>query len=132
VAIRNFTSLNPDFVPRDDWKESYFASILSNRDMVLNWITADGGRAGFVLFGVEPHRFLPRRTGAVYELFVEADHRGRGIGEAAAEAAIRALHAAGVSKIQLEVMVGNEGAARLWRKLGFARVAERYVLAQGS
>lgn len=89
----------------------------------------DGLRVGFVLYGVEEHRFLPRKTGAIYELYIVPDQRRKGIARACAEGVIQDLWKAFPSKIQLEVVDGNGAAAELWRSLGFQRVSERLVLA---
>jgi ribosomal protein S18 acetylase RimI-like enzyme len=131
MAERHFRELNPEFVPLEDWRRRYFESIQANRRISLQWVIVDGRRAGFVLFGFESHRFLPRRTGMIYELYVAPEHRRRGIGEAAARRAVEFLRERRVSKIQLEVMDGNEKAAALWKKLGFAKVSERFVLGSG-
>jgi len=129
MAQTYFSELNPVFLPHDDWKESYFEAIQGNPDCKLCWIMSEGNKAGFVLFGFERHRFLPRTNGAVYELYVRPDHRRRGIARACAHKAIAELKSAGPSKIQLEVAAGNSGATVFWTSLGFEKVAERYVLA---
>jgi ribosomal protein S18 acetylase RimI-like enzyme len=129
MASAHFRGLNPDFVPADDWKECYFETIQNNPELSLRWIVAGGKRSGFVLYGTEPHRFLPRRTGAVYELYVAPEYRRRGIASACAERVLQELRTKAVSKIQLEVVEGNEAAAQLWTKLGFRKVSERLVLA---
>lgn len=54
--------------------------------------------------------------------------RRRGIARHAAQIAIRELKLLHPSKIQLEVVEGNAGAAALWTSLGFEKVTERYVL----
>ena len=128
MATEHFRELNPDFAPDEDWKEQYFENIQGNPDFFLRWIAFDGTRAGFILFGLEGHRFLPRKTGAVYELYVVPGFRRRGIARACASIAITELWSAAPSKIQLEVVVGNERAASLWKSLGFRKVTERYVL----
>lgn len=128
MAERHFKELNPEFVPMEDWRRCYFESIQSNQRMSLQWITRDGARAGFILFGFEGHRFLPRQTGMIYELYVAPEYRRRGVGEASARLAVEFLQQRHAAKIQLEVMDGNDKAAALWKKLGFAKVSERFVL----
>jgi ribosomal protein S18 acetylase RimI-like enzyme len=128
MAEQHFRGLNPDFQPQEDWKRCYFERITSKPQTFLRWIVCDGDRSGFILYGLEPHRFLPRKTGAIFELYVESAKRRRGIARAAAQIAIRELQREGPSKIQLEVVEGNHGAAKLWTSLGFERVTERYVL----
>jgi ribosomal protein S18 acetylase RimI-like enzyme len=82
------------------------------------------------LFGLEKHRFLPRMTGAIYELYVLPEFRRRGVGKTCAMEAIRELWAHTPSKIQLEVIEGRGAAAALWKSLGFQKVTDRYVLSR--
>ena len=72
MAIAHFSELNPAFVPMQDWRDHYFQNVLKTPLCFLRWIICDGQRAGFILFGVEEHRFLPRKTGAIYELYDQA------------------------------------------------------------
>lgn len=130
MAERLFRGLNANFVPQADWKQSYFESILSNPLFSLRWILVDGNRAGFVLFGLEAHRFLPRFNGLIFELYIEPEFRRKGVAQKVAREVIRELQSQSPAKIQLEVMVGNHAAAALWESLGFRKVSERYVLAE--
>lgn len=127
-AEENFRELNPAFSPCEDWKGSYFELIVGNADNRLRWISLAGQKIGFILFGLDRHRFLPRQNGVVYELYVRPEHRRKGVGRSVGEMALAELKRAGASKIQLEVATGNERAAALWKSLGFEAVAERYVL----
>lgn len=129
MALRHFCELNPDFDPSPDWRSQYFEGIQSNPDRSLRWILADGVRAGFILYGIEPHRFLQRLTGAIYELYVLPGSRQKGIARNAAQLAIAELRSAHPSKIQLEIMEGNMAALNLWKSLGFTKVSERFTLA---
>lgn len=131
MAQEHFRALNPAFVPAPDWLASYFPGLMANPEMRVRWVRAGGETAGFTIYGTEPHRFLPRRTGMIYELYLREAFRGRGIATAAARQAIGELREAGVSRLQLEIMEGNEAALRLWTRLGFTKVSERYVLAEG-
>jgi ribosomal protein S18 acetylase RimI-like enzyme len=128
IAEEHFRGLSSTFTPQDDWRRGYFETILANPLFFLRWIVCDGERAGFILYGIERHRFLPRTTGAIYELYVDPVKRRRGIAQQAARIAIRELQQQGPSKIQLEVVDGNDGAAALWTSLGFRKVTARFVL----
>jgi UDP-2,4-diacetamido-2,4,6-trideoxy-beta-L-altropyranose hydrolase len=130
MAEKHFSEMNPSFVPRDDWKEHYFATILANPRYFLRWIICDEKRAGFILFGLEPHRFLPRMTGAIYEVYILPEFRRRGVATVVASEAIRELRTHAPSKIQLEVIEGRVAAAALWESLGFKKVTSRYVLSE--
>ena len=128
MAEQHFRELNPMFIPAQDWRNSYFETIKENPEYSLRWIVVDGQRAGFIIFGVEEHRFLPRKSGAIYELYVVPGQRKKGIARACAEQVIGELRKVSVSKIQLEVMEGNLAAFELWGSLGFRKVSERLVL----
>jgi ribosomal protein S18 acetylase RimI-like enzyme len=129
IAQRHFRELNPEFAPDQDWKTSYFDNILGNQNHSLRWIVTGGERVGFVLYGIEEHRFLPRQTGAIYELYIVPEHRRRGLARSCAEMVIAELQKSSASKIQLEVGEGNRAAATFWKTLGFQKVSERLVLA---
>jgi ribosomal protein S18 acetylase RimI-like enzyme len=128
MAVAHFSELNPAFVPHDDWKQRYFPSIIANPNYFLRWIISEKERAGFILFGLEDHKFLPRKTGAIYELYIRREFRRRGLAKTCAQEAIRELWAHSPSKIQLEVLEGRAAAAALWKSLGFHKVTERFVL----
>jgi len=130
MAQQHFHELNPIFTPAQDWKTSYFETIKNNPRYSLRWIVADGQRVGFILFGVEEHRFLPRQTGAIYEVYVIPEGRRKGIARACAKQIIDELWKSSPSKIQLEVVEGNTAAAGLWRSLGFRKATERFVLTE--
>ncbi len=129
MAIRNFRSLNPAFVPQADWKQQYFSAILENSALFLRWIQQDDKTAGFILFGVENHRFLPRKSGVIYELYIEPEFRKRGLAREAAMQAVQVLRHQSVSKIQLDVVKDNTAAKFFWESLGFQKTSERYVFA---
>ena len=78
VAERHFRGLSSTFVPQEDWKRSYFENILARPEYFLRWILCAGERSGFILYGLEPHRFLPRKTGVIYELYVDPGKRRKG------------------------------------------------------
>ena len=59
----------------------------------------------------------------VYELYVDAAQRGRGIGRAAMQLAESEAERRGVNSISLNVMGGNETARGLYRSLGYREVA---------
>ena len=130
MAQQHFHELNPTFTPAPDWTHSYFDNIKGNPKYSLRWIIADNRHVGFVLFGVEEHRFLPRQTGAIYEVYVIPGERRKGIARACAKQVIAELWKASPSKIQLEVVQGNAAAAELWRSLGFQKVTERFSLTE--
>lgn len=132
MATQHFSELNPSFTPDEDWKKHYFETLQNDPQLSLRWILCGRARAGFVLFGIEKHKFLPRKTGVIYELYVNPQFRRRGVARVCAQQAINELRSHGPSKIQLEVVKGNEGAKALWLSIGFREVSERFVLTNGA
>ena len=128
MAVQYFSELNESFTPDRDWEQHYFETILARTNVFLRWIVSGGERAGFILFGIETHRFQPRKSGTVYELYVTPGFRGRGIARACAAQAITELWELGPSKIELEVVEGNAKALGLWKSIGFCKASERFVL----
>lgn len=129
MARDYFRELNPEFTPGTDWNDFYFAGVTGNSACRLRWIKADQIRAGFVLYGIEQHRFLPRRIGVIYELYVLPQHRNKGIARACAQLVLADLRKSAAAKIQLEIVIGNAPAQKFWTGLGFSKVSERFVLA---
>lgn len=131
MALQHFSELNPEFTPHVDWTDRYFETIQSTPSYCLRWMMDGSERAGFILFGIEPHRFLPRQTGMIYEVYVAPAHRRKGIARLCALQAITEMRAFCPSKLQLETVDGNEKANALWQSMGFRRVSERFVLQDG-
>ena len=128
MAVSHFRELNSSFVPQADWKEHYFPRILATPHLFLRWIVVDGKRSGFILFGIEDHRFLPRKIGNIYEVYVEPNSRRQGLARHCALQAIREMQTYSPARVQLEIMAGNIAAAALWKSLGFTKVSERWAL----
>jgi len=128
MATHYYKELNPAFVPHEHWKERFLESILSDSNMFLRWITVDQEKIGFVLYGLRPHRYMPVKIGWIYEIYVQSNWRGLGLGRECVWLVINEMRRLGVSKIQLEVIVGNERALEFWQKLGFIKVSDRFHL----
>ena len=132
MAVAHFSELNPSFVPHSDWRQHYFETIHKDSRYSLRWILSEEQCAGFILFGIENHRFLPRKTGVIYELYVVPAFRRQGVARRCAQQVMKELWSLGLSKIQLEVVEGNTGAAAFWRSLDFRRMSEHYELTTGA
>ncbi|HET6248656.1 MAG TPA: N-acetyltransferase [Tepidisphaeraceae bacterium] len=60
-----------------------------------------------------------RRSGRIYSLVVDPNHRGQKIGQKLMAALLRELARRGAKRIYLEVEESNHGAIRLYEQLGF-------------
>jgi ribosomal-protein-alanine N-acetyltransferase len=86
------------------------------RDGVVLIAEEDGAPVGYALASVVPE--TPIR-GHLYDLFVRGDGRRRGVGVALVGELAKKLRERGVTHLSLDVGIGNEGARRLYDRLGF-------------
>jgi ribosomal protein S18 acetylase RimI-like enzyme len=83
-------------------------------------IARDDGPVGFVMFGPESGSFEQDvDRGVVRSLYVRPNARGRGIGTDLLTAAEHRLADAGFDVVAIEALADNEGARRLYRRLGY-------------
>jgi len=64
--------------------------------------------------------------GAIQNLGVVPEHRGRGLGSVLLMKALEGFRRAGLKRAYLEVTAQNEGAVRLYRRLGFVKARTVY------
>lgn len=77
----------------------------------------DGAVVGFVTFGQESERYRQDVTrGVVHNIYVEAGHRGEGIGSGLLSAAEEALIERGVDTLGLQAMAVNDAARSFYRR----------------
>lgn len=105
------------------WSETEFAALIA-QEAVSGFIAIEIGRAtappaGFVLIR------MAADEGEILTIAVASAHRGRGIGWALMDAALRQMHSDRVAHVFLEVDEGNQAAIALYRRLGFAEVGRR-------
>lgn len=60
-----------------------------------------------------------REHGFIHDVYIDPSHRGRGLGRAMVEEAVRRFTAAGITQLRLETAAPNEEARRLFRAFGF-------------
>jgi RimJ/RimL family protein N-acetyltransferase len=61
------------------------------------------------------------KHGAIQNVGIVPTHRGRGVGTALIEAALTGFQQVGLARAYLEVTAQNDGAVRLYKRLGFRR-----------
>ncbi len=96
------------------WSRSLLADELRQADSSYLVATIDGAVAGFV------GMWHALDDAHICTLAVVPDRRGQGLGELLVLAALRQAVAVGADVVHLEYRAGNEPAARLYEKLGFA------------
>ncbi|MXZ63192.1 MAG: GNAT family N-acetyltransferase [Chloroflexi bacterium] len=86
----------------------------------IEWMVADGERAGFLISRVVPD--WPeehRNVGEVIECYVAPAFRRRGVGRAAVEAWLARQRADGVDLVEASVLSLNTPALAFWERMGF-------------
>lgn len=66
-----------------------------------------------------PQYFGGYPVGFISEVFAQATHRGKGIGSGLVARAIRWFEECGITRVELQVIINNEGARKLYRRLGW-------------
>ena len=75
---------------------------------------------GFVTFGQESERFRQDVTrGIVHNIYVQKDHRGKGIGTVLLSTAEETLVDRGVDTLSLQAMAANDAAREFYRRHGY-------------
>jgi len=101
----------------------FLTTQLADEDVVVLVAEVEGMVAGYAYGRKEARDWnaLLDRHGTFHDLLVDPLHRRRGIGAVLAQAMIRALEAMGVPRVVLSTAWKNDGAQRLFEKLGFRR-----------
>jgi GNAT superfamily N-acetyltransferase len=99
----------------------FLVSRLGDPESVVLVAERSGNVVGYVFAGVESTSWRDLRgpCGFVHDVFVDEAERHRGTGEALVRAAIQWANSKGRSQIVLWSKSGNEGAQRLFARLGF-------------
>ena len=94
----------------------------------VEWIVADGERAGFLVSRVVPDwPEEERAVGEVMECYVAPPFRRRGVGRAAVEAWLARQRAEGVAIVEASVLSRNASALAFWERMGFEARAVQTV-----
>jgi ribosomal protein S18 acetylase RimI-like enzyme len=86
------------------------------------WLLTNGSVPCGTVQGVRERYGL----GAIQNLGITPTQRGRGLGEALLLQALHGFYRAGLGRAVLEVTAQNEGAIRLYRRVGFRRTKTLY------
>ncbi len=98
---------------------------LATPDVEVLVVEEDGNRVGHAVIGLRNRE--ARIAAFVYDVEIDADHRGRGLGRAAMELVEERARAAGLEAVELNVFGGNAVARGLYRSLGYEEAAVTMV-----
>ena len=118
-----------DHIPYDPVAiRAALAALIGDPSLGRAWlIVADGQVAGYLVLTFGYSIEYGGRDAFVDELVLDAAFRGRGLGTAALEFVVAACLQLGVRALHLEVDFENEGARRLYSRLGFVE-HERFLM----
>jgi ribosomal protein S18 acetylase RimI-like enzyme len=102
---------------------SFLGTQIQDADTVVLVAERDGTVIGYTYAGVEGFDYMSLRgpAGVVYDIVVDPDHRGRGVGRQLLDATIAALADRGAPRVLLSTAEWNEAAQRLFERAGFRR-----------
>jgi ribosomal protein S18 acetylase RimI-like enzyme len=102
---------------------SFLRSQLDDDDAVVLVGEVDGRIIGYVYAGLEPMSWKDLRgpAGFIHDVAVDGGEQGAGVGSALIDAAIAWLRDRGAPRVMLCTADRNEGAQRLFQRLGFRR-----------
>jgi ribosomal protein S18 acetylase RimI-like enzyme len=93
--------------------------VATPRMLILAAVDETRRQIGRAWVGLDHPRGTPD-TAFLYDIELEAEHRGRGLGKALLAATEEAIREAGVPALELNVFGSNEGAIGLYRAAGYA------------
>lgn len=108
----------------------FLGSQLKDDDVVVLVAERDGAIAGYVYAGLEPRSWKELRepAGFIHDVVVDDANRRLGIAESLLAAAIQWLRSKGAPRVLLWTAQQNEGAQRLFTRLGFRRTMVEMTL----
>ncbi|MCW5853622.1 MAG: GNAT family N-acetyltransferase [Anaerolineae bacterium] len=102
---------------------SYLKGQIKTPNVVVLVAERNGEVVGYTYAGVEGWDYMALRgpAGVLYDIVVDPDQRGHGIGRMLLDATLAALKARGAPRVVLSTAEGNEEAQRLFTRAGFRR-----------
>ena len=126
--FREMAKLIPDFIKEGDQSVEFLEKTISNDDSDILVYESDGTVVGFILFQAKERPdfdfILPGKYCYIMDIIVTEAHRNKGFGTALMNSAKDWANEQNCSFINLDVLVNNPGAIKLYEKLGFIPKAQ--------
>ena len=102
---------------------SFLGGQLAEKSVIVLVAEENGAVLGYTYAGMEGMDYMALRgpAGALYDIVVDPEHRGRGVGRMLLEATLAELAALGAPRVVLSTAERNEPAQRLFERAGFRR-----------
>lgn len=126
--FREMSKLIPDFIKEGDQSIEFLEKTISNDDSDILVYENDGTIVGFVLLQAKTRPnfdfMLPGKFCYIMDVIVTATHRNQGFCTALMNSAKDWAKEQKCNHINLDVLVNNPGAIKLYEKLGFIPKAQ--------
>jgi ribosomal protein S18 acetylase RimI-like enzyme len=128
LLLRTHYEFDPQrfLAPGDDAEEGYawfLGTQLRQKDVAIFVADRGGEVLGYVYAGIEPHSWkeLRDQAGFIHDVVVEERGRRGGVASALLARAMEWLREQGVPRVMLWTAERNDGAQRVFARLGFRR-----------
>ena len=111
-------------IPRtEDAYASFLGSQLKEPNVIILVAEQRGGILGYTYAGNEGSDYMSLRgpAGVLYDIVVDPEHRGAGVGRMLLDATLAALAERGAPRVVLSTAEQNDTAQRLFARAGFRR-----------
>ena len=126
--FREMAKLIPDFIKEGDQSIEFLEKTISNDDSDILVYENDGIVVGFILLQAKERPdfdfMLPGKYCYIMDIIVTEDHRNKGFGTALMNSAKDWAKEQNCNFVNLDVLVNNHGAIKLYEKLGFIPKAQ--------
>ncbi len=126
--FREMAKMIPDFIKEGDQSVEFLEKTISNDESDILVYENDGTVVGFILLQAKERPdfdfMLPGKYCYIMDVIVTEAHRNKGFGTALMSSAKDWAKEKNCSFINLDVLVNNPGAIKLYEKLGFIPKAQ--------
>ena len=126
--FREMAKLIPDFIKEGDQNTEFIENTITNEESDILVYENDGMIVGFILLQAKTRPdfpfMLPGKYCYIMDIIVTKNHRGKGFGTALMNAAKDWAKERDCNFINLDVLVNNPSAIKLYEKLGFIPKAQ--------
>ncbi len=126
--FREMAKLIPNFIKEGNQSTEFIENTIANEETDILVYENDGTVVGFILLHAKTRPdfdfMLPGKYCYIMDIIVTKIHRGKGFGTALMNAAKDWAKERDCNFINLDVLVNNPGAIKLYEKLGFISKAQ--------
>ena len=126
--FREMTKLIPDFIKEGDQSKEFIENTITNKESDILVYENNGIAVGFILLQAKTRPdfpfMLPGKYCYIMDIIVTESHRGKGFGTNLMKSAKNWAKEHDCIFINLDVLVNNPSAIKLYSKLGFIPKAQ--------